>query len=325
MACYGDAMIDDPARPARADAVDAALRDQLAREEATAGTIAPILRYLLANSGNSLFSEEIVARVKGMLGDVVRQLLDGGEPDGPTEPREHPAALVSGLTEAIVTNAAMLRHLHALALEWQLTQRLQAQLALDPVLPPLLQALIASPDPATGGLAMQFLAAQARFSQAQRRMRLPLHELPADLLHGSLLALRTVMSEDEHSAAAAAGEAAIRAGYDEAHSRLGLIARLVSGMGSGAVAALAIGHAGAAIFLTALAIASGQERDLAALSTSDAQPVRLAFGLCAAGLKPSAVEEQLLAIHPDCPLPRGLDRIHAEDAAAFLSAGFPGS
>jgi hypothetical protein len=42
------------------------------------------------------------------------------------------------------------------------------------VLSPLLQALVASSDETTAALAMKFLAAQARFGQAQRRMRLAL-------------------------------------------------------------------------------------------------------------------------------------------------------
>jgi len=327
MACYGVAMIEDSARPARADAADAALRDRLAREDAAAGSIVPVMRHLLSNGDSTLFSEEIVARVKGMAGDVVRQLLDSRADAGAAvEPCEHPPEVVSGLTQTIVTNAAMVRHFHALALEWQVTRRLQKELALDPVLSPLLQALIASPDPATGELAMQFLASQARFSQAQLRMRLPLRELPGDLLHAALLALRTVSELDNRSDAnAAVAEEAIRADYDEGRSRLGLIARLVSGMGGGAVAALTVGHAGVAMFISALAIASNQHRDLAALSTSDTQRARLGLGLCAAGLKPAAIAEQLLTLQPDGPPIEGLNRLDAEDAAALLSAGFPGS
>jgi len=315
-------MIEDSARPARADAVDAALRDQLAREEATAASIVPILRHLLVNPDDALFSEEIVARIRAMAGDVACRLLDSKAlAQGVVAPCGHAPALVKDLAETLVAHPGLLRHFHALAIEWQVTRRLRTRLALDPVLPPLLQALIASPDPETGELAMQFLASQARFGQSQLRMRLPLRELPGDLLHAALLALRAVAGSQDYAAA----EDAVRGGYDEAGSRLGLAARLVSGMGGGAVAALAIGHAGVAMFISALSIASGQDRDLAALSTSDSQQARLALGLCAAGLKPAAVEEQLLALLPDRPLPAGLDRIHAEDAAALLSTGYAGS
>jgi hypothetical protein len=90
-------------------------------------------------------------------------------------------------------------------------------------------------------------------------------------------------------------------------------------MGAGAVAALSIHHAGAAIFLSALGIASGQDRDLATLATSETQRTRLALALCAAGLKPAAIEEQLLALDPDAALPEGLDRLTPDRAAALLA------
>lgn len=321
MARYGMVMIDDHARPGATDSVEAALRERLARDEAMVETIVPILRHLLANEDNSVFSEEVVAKVRGMTGDIARQLLDRqAAAAGEVEPRAHDPEATTALVGALIANPHLLRHVHALALEWQLTVRLQARLALDPVLPPLLQALIASSDGATSGLAMQFLASQARFGQAQRRMTLPLGELPADLLHGVLVAMRTLAGvEPEADAQAAAAQAAIRADYDEGRSRLGLISRLVTGMGGGAVAGLSIAHAGVAIFLSALAIGSGQDRDFAVLSTNEAQLARFALALRAAGLKPSAIEEQFVAVHPDGALPEGFARIGADRAIMLLA------
>lgn len=315
---YGMAMIDDPAWPETVNAVEVALRERLAQDEATAGTIVPILRHLIAHEDNSIFSDEIVARVRGMVGDIARQLLER-QADA-DDPQEYPADALAALGTATIANPAFLCHIHALSLEWQLTERLQARLSLDPVLPPLLQALIESTDATTAELAMQLLASQARFGQAQRRMTLPLTELPGDLLHAALLAMRTLAgTEPEADARAAAAEASIRADYDESRCRLGLISRLVTGMGGGAIAALSVGHAGVAIFLTALAIGSGQDRDLVALSTSEAQLARFAIALRAAGLKLSAIEEQFFAIHPDLALPEGFDRLGAERAAALLA------
>jgi len=320
MARYCYAMIDDTARPETVDSVEAVLRERLARDEATAGTIAPILRHLLANEDNSMFSDEIVARVRGMVGDVVRQLLNRQAGEGPGEPRGHSGQAISAMTDAVIGNSAFLGHVHALALEWQLTERLQQRLGLDPVLAPLLHALIASPEPGTAELAMRFLASQARFCQAQRRMRLPLTELPGDILHLTLIGMRTQAggeaAVDEHAAMA---EMAIRASYDEGGSRLGLLSRLVIGMGGGTVAALSVGHAGVAIFLSALAIAASQDRDLAALSTNEAQLGRFALLLRSAGLKIGAIEEQFFAIHPDIGVPEGLDRLSADRAAALLA------
>lgn len=308
---YGSAMTDAGTNPRSTDSVESRLRDALERGDAVIGTVPPVLRHLLASDDSGLFADAILARVRGMIADVARQLVDqmgGAERDIP--------ALIS----ALMANPAFLTHAHALVLEWQLTERLQTGLALDPVLSPLLQALIASSDQTTAALAMKFLAAQARFGQAQRRMRLPLAELPGDLLHGALVAMRGIAgAELEADARAAAAETAIRADYGESRSRLGLISRLVTGMGAGAVAALSIHHAGAAIFLSALGIASGQDRDLATLATSETQRTRLALALCAAGLKPAAIEEQLLALDPDAALPEGLDRLTPDRAAALLA------
>lgn len=322
-------MIDTIADTVDLEGLETILRDDLAEGENMAGTIVPILRHLLANEDNSVFSDEIVARVRGMVSDVAVQLLDAlAQADGESERRQHEPGEIAALSEAMIGNSAFLRHIHALALEWQLTERLQARLALDAVLPPLLQALIASSDAATATLAMQLLAAQARFGQSQRRMKLPLGELPGDLLHGALVAMRTLAGvEAEADRRAARAEAAIRAACDDSRSRLGMIARVVAGMGGGAGAALSVSHAGVAIFLTALAVGAGQDRDLAVLSTNESQLARLALALRASGLKPAVVAEQFVALHPDIELPAGFDRLGADHAAAILAmaGGFPES
>lgn len=295
------------------DSIELRLREELARSETVLGTVAPVLRHLLASDDSGLFGDVVIARVRGMTRDVAYQLL--GQIGGASESEAEIAALIVALSEG----PAFLGHVHALVLEWQLTELLQARLALDPVLSPLLQALIGSSEETTAGLAMNFLAAQARFGQAQRRMRLPLAELPGDLLHGALLAMRHVAGIEP--AAAAVAEAAIRVAYDESRSRLALISRLVSGMGAAAVAALSVQHAGTAIFLSTLALASGQERDLTILATSETQRTRLALAFRAAGLKPAQIEEQLLAIDPDAVVPEGLDRMSVHRATALLATG----
>ena len=315
------------AAPGPALSVDAVLRDELAHGDALIGTIAPILRHLLANDEHSVFSDEIIARVRGMMGDVARQLLDqlaitNDEPDT----RDHDPAHIAALIDGLVTHRGFLSHVHALALEWQLTERLQARLALDPVLSPLVQALIASSDAQVAAAAMAMLAAQARFAQAQRRMQLPLSELPGDLLYAALLGLRGLISAGAEAQLAEA-EQAIRSSYDENRTRLGLIARLVTGMGGGATAALSITHAGAGMFLSALALASGQDRDMAVLATNEGQLARLALALRASGVKPHGIEEQFVALHPDVALPDGFEQLSSDHAAALLarSAAYPGS
>ena len=329
MECYGTPMSEAAASPESVDSVESTLRDALVNKNTAIGAIVPIVRHLLAGNVNSLFSEEIIARVRGMSEDVARQLLDRlAQAQGETERRDHAPEAVAALIETITANPAFLRYLHAQTVEWQLTRQLQSRLSLDPVLSPLLQALIASPDSALAALAMNFLASQARFCQAQRRMKLPLGELPGDLLHSALLALRTCpgLAPQSDECIAAAGTA-VRGEYDESRTRLGLISRLVMGMGGGAVAALSIGHAGAAIFLSALATSSGQDRDITTLSTSKGQTARFALALRAAGLKPEAVREQFLTVHGDLVPPESITRIGSDHAAAMLSSSgaYPGA
>lgn len=316
-------MIDTAASRATTQSVEKLLREELARGDAMADTIVPILRHLLANRDGSVFGDEIIARVRGMARNIAEQLLGAlAHAGGEQERTERGEEQVAQLVAANVENPAFLGHLHAIALEWQLTEKLQSRISLDPVLSPLLQALISSDEEETSALAMKLLASQARFCQAQRRMKLPLAELPGDLLHNALVAMRTLAgTEQEADKRAEDAEAAIRAGYDEASARLGLIARLVTTMGSGAIAALSVSHAGPAIFLSALAIGSGQDRDKAILSTSEAQIARLSLALRSAGVKPAGVEEQLLTLHPQIALPEGFARISADRAAALLAVG----
>src|SRR5690606_2970551 len=124
------------------------------------------------------------------------------------------------------------------------------------------------------------LAAQARFMQSVRRMELAVTELPGDLFHAALINLRSIGHGET--------EAGFRAKFDESRTRIGLLAQLVTGMGAGSIAALSVHHAGVAIFLSAVAMGSGQARDLAVLATNERQASRLVLALRAAGLKSEA-------------------------------------
>jgi len=297
--------------------VEAVLRGELAQGDVVLGTIGPILGHLLANHDHSLFSDEIVARVRGMAGHIARQLLQAeGEAAGIDDPHTLAAEHADSLTSALVASLPFLTHCHALSLEWQLARRLEDRSGIDPVLSPLLQALIASDDAATAAPAMAALAAQARFMQQQRRMELPLGELPPELFHQAVTAWRGLTGESETTDQA---ELALRMAYDEGAGRLGLLARLVSGMGVGVRAALSIGHAGAALFLSALAATSQQERDLVAVGTNESQLARLALGLRLSGLSPREVEEQFLYIHPDVALPEGFEQLRSDRAGVLLA------
>ena len=300
--------------------VEAVLREELAQGDRVLGTVGPVLGHLLANRDNALFSDEIVSRVRGMISDLARQMLVAQTEAGEAaDPRVNVERDREQLADALLANGGLIAHCHALAQEWQLTAQLETRSGIDPVLSPLLQALVASDDAPTASSAMATLAAQARYVQQQRRMELPLAELPADHFHEALATwVERVAPRDAPAAIEAATR--LRDTYDESASRLGLLARLVHTMGAGALAALSIGHAGSAIFLSALASASGQDRALAVLATNDRQLARLALSLRAAGLKPQAIEEQVVYIHPDATLPDGFDALRADRARALLAS-----
>lgn len=315
-------MMDNCAQAHSAESVEVVLRSELASGDGVLATVAPIMRHLLDGGGGTIFADVVIAGVRGMAVDLAMQLLDArNSAGGASERVEHDPARLAELGEALTTSTALVSHLHALALEWRLMQHLQARLSLDPVVPALVQSEMASANPEAAALAMQFLAAQARFCQDQRRMQLPLAELPGDLLHGALIALQTVSSADGDAAAQQAA-AAIRKGYDESRSRLSLAARLVTGLTEGGLAALSIGQAGATLFLTAISLGARQDRNLAVLSTDGGQLARLALTLRACGLKQAPIEEQFLALHPDITLPDGFERISPDQAAAMLAATY---
>ncbi len=300
--------------------VEGALFDALTRGDAAMASAGPILRHMLENDDHSMFTDEIVARVRGMVSHVARQLLAArADACGVADPHDFAEENAGNLTETLIGSAALLAHAHALALEFQLSERLQARHAIDPVLSPLLQALIASSDTVTAGAAMNLLAAQARFGQQQRRMELPLEELPGELFHAALLALRGEAGEQERDTVAAL-EARMREEFDESQNRLSLLTRLVVGMGSGSFAALNVAHAGGALFLTALALASGQNRATAVIASNERQMARFALSLRAAGLAPGAVEEQFAYLHPDVVLPEGFPGLSVDRAAEILAS-----
>jgi hypothetical protein len=304
------------------ESVESLLRDELAQGDAMLSTATPILRHLLVNEDQSLFSDEVIARVRGTLTDVARQLLHAQADAARIADREpFVAEREDGLAERLANEPALLTHVHALTTEAKLALQLQARSNIDPVLCPLLQELVASRDDVTAGSAMAVLSAQARFIQHHRRMALPLGELPGDLFHSALVALRE--TDGERNDAAAVAERNLREGFRESHGRLGLISRLVMRMSKTAPRALNVDHAGLAIFGTALAMASAQPRDLAMLAFSDRQFARLALAMRAAGLKQAVIEEQFLYLHPDVSLPEGFDKLTADRAARLLASSAP--
>lgn len=303
------------------DPVEDILREELDRADAMIATARPILRHLVANDDQGLFNDEAVTRIRGMMTHVATQLLfvQAGVVEA-LDPAAYAAEREEDLVQALFEEGAFLAHAHALTLEAQIAERLRARGGIDSVLTPLIQELAAAKEGETAALAIAVLAAQARFMQQQRRMELPLGELPGDLLHAALVLLRALGGSDEQAVEV---ERRVQGSYDEGCSRLGLLTRLIMTLGPKATRALSIDHAGLALFATALALASGQERELTVLSFADRQFARLALGLRAAGLRQQAVEEHFLYLHPEVALPEGFDSLRPDRAAALLAGSRP--
>lgn len=310
---------------APANASPSPLAEEIAAARGAVANVVPILRHLLRSDDNSIFSDEIIARVRGMFVDVARQLVIAlAEAAGHAEPEGWAHEAAEELAHALAENPAFLEHFHTLALEWQWTVRLERSRAIDPVLPPLLQARMADPDGDASAAAMNLLAAQARFCQSQRRMQLMLGELPRDLLHIALVTLRAHVGMDASADGyALIAERSVRAAIDETRSRLVQMDRVLDAMGGNALAALDPDTAGVALFLTALARGAGLSREAAIMATVDSQLPRFLLALRACGLAPAAVAAAALAFHPGAVLPQGYAELSPADAAALLAEAQP--
>lgn len=302
--------------------VEALLRRDLAQGDRVLAGVAPVLRHLLTGSGQTLVSDDILARMRGMLGDLADQLLASQAEASENDAGEF-ASMIDALAERLAADTAVLGHCYAIAVEAQIATELEGRSGVDQVLPPLMQELIASDETKSAELAMATMAAQARFLQAQRRMGLPLADLPAELFH-DVLRSWSHFAKDSPAAERTKGEALLRAQYDESTSRIGLLGRLVSSLGSAAPAALRIEHAGFALFVTALAQLSGQPRELAILSCHPSQASRLAIGLRASGLKPEEVLEQFMTLHPEFALPQEFAGLGKDEARSLLDSSVLG-
>lgn len=293
-----------------------ALSGELSRAAQGLAAALPVLRHLLVSNAPSLLNEVVVARVRGMLADLAGQLYCGARVPQPAATSGATAETMAAIEARLTAHEGLLGHLHALALESHLAERFEQRLTLDPVLSPLLQELIASDDPVVAELAMATLAAQSRFMQSQRRMELPLGELPADLL-GIALSCGEGLAQPGADGAIAA----LTTSYDEGATRLGLLARLITAMRRAVVAALAFDRAGLALFASALAATSGQDRRAAVLACHEAHSATLALALRAAGLDGPAIERQVMLISAVSPGVREAAQLAVSDARGRLSGG----
>ncbi|MEL7218734.1 MAG: hypothetical protein AAGK01_09925, partial [Pseudomonadota bacterium] len=293
--------------------VETVLRDALVRGDRALSGVTPVLAHLLASTGHSLVSDAVVARLRGMLAHLSVQLLAASCPNGEAIDPE----ILDRFADELSEDSAVLSHCYALAMEGYLSERLELRSQIDPILSPLLQELIASDQPAVAELAMASMAGQSRFIQSQRRMQMPLSELPAELFHSVLRRCESHCQRYELSTESGA-VLELKNGFDEGASRVGLLARLVSSMRGGAQVALDLEHAGLALFASALSTMTRQPRELAVLACHERQAARLALTLRAAGLGEGAIEKQFLIVEPAEGMPSGLDTVSPERAFALL-------
>ncbi|WP_394727772.1 hypothetical protein [Altererythrobacter sp. GH1-8] len=301
--------------------VEAILRQELARGDVALAGVAPVLTHLLAGTGQSLVSDSIVAHMRGMLGNIAEQMLQAqleGSDNAHRSVRAEPAQ-VDALSQRLVGSTIVLSHVYALSVEAHFANTLEETASIDPVLSPLLQELIASEQEETAEIAMAAMAAQARFMQAQRRMNLPLAELPSELFH-QVLSIWRRFSSDVAPDVLSRAEAAMRDRHKEASSRLGLLGRLVSSMKGAVHAALSIDHAGISLFASAISSATRQPRELAVLACHEGQIARLALTLRGAGVKPQEVARQIALIHPEMTLPEGFEELSERQALSMLGS-----
>lgn len=303
------ALDDEAVRSARIALVDGGqARDQ----------VDPVLHYLLLRPDADVFNDAVLARTNALLADMAWRLLTGG-----SAPADEQAAAQTPLDLArkLARQPELAGFCHALAVEEQVAVRLSEEAGLDPVLPPLVQNLVASDDPQISSLAMSALTAQTRAGQWLRRGELPLTELPADVLNLALLVRREHIGDQPREQVAAA-EARLRADHDDGATRIAFYDRLATALGPAGV--LDLPHAGVPLFTAMLSQRARLSRRRSALLLTSGQRSTLAVILRAVGLKRRQIARQLLLLDPQAPLPDFLPRLRRQDARLLIAAGEAG-
>lgn len=300
--------------------VETLLGGELARGDRALFSVAPVLTHMIANSGHALVSEAVVARLRGMIADLAHQFLriEAAYQESKDQSQALGVEEADAMAETLANDSALVSFCYAMAMEGHLTERLSQRSAIDPVLSPLLQELIASNDPAKAELAMTAMAAQSGFVQGQRRMEVPLGDLPPALFLRVLKNWQEGASGHVHEVRSRAAKG-LKEAYDEGTSRIGLFARLIRGMHAGSMATLDLEHAGLGLFISGLSTLTKQPRELATLACHESQMARLALSLRAAGVEALRIEQQFLTLGRDAGIPKNLSEMPANQARALLA------
>jgi len=267
------------------------LRAELARGRRALAAVPTVISSLVNDASPALFSEEAVARTRGMMDSLAMQLArscGGEEPD---------RAALRSLAATLTGIEPLLTHCHAMALEGTLLVRLGAD-GIDPVLSPFLQQAISGAEPDFAAQAMRVLAAQGRFVQAWRRMELPLAELPADLLELASAACEKHVGERAPSAPQDGAEQA-----DERQTRSEQIASLLLSGSDGLAHGLDPELAGVSLFVSAASLSTGIPRSTVIQTIAGGQETRLAMMLGACGVDSADRLDAIARFSPDAIRP----------------------
>ena len=299
------------------------LRTVAARNAERARDSIAILSTLVGETDQSLYSDVVIAQVRGLLRDAASRILRlQAEATGDRGRDDFVAEHVDGLTRLFSTDPELIGYAQHLALEWVAAQRLLQRPGIDMALSPLLQELIGHSYPSVAAVAMAVLAAQTRFSQSQRRMELPLEELSAEALKAAIGCWRRYHGGDASDALIRA-EHKLRAATDEASTRLSLLERLCSMETRQTPAMFDVEQAGLGLFATALAFKTRQSRRVILCACLMRPKAGLALSLRAVGLRASDVERQCLVFEPDMAPLRGMESVGTREALQMLSQSNP--
>ena len=318
MGCYGDRMIGPALNVSTSLPTCGRLREALVAGEERLASAVPVLRHLLRPMDPAMFCDAALAQVRGMLGDLARQLLSArAEASGIRDSAQFAEQGEEALAHLLSADDALLSYVHALTLEAVLAERLQTATGLDPVVSPLVQQLITATDEAVAGLAMDLLSAQARFLQQQQRMELSPSELPDTLFLRALLAMRAHAGAEDEDASRA--EDVLRDRRRERPGRIAQIEQLLGGSEADTESSLSVSRAGLPIFLTALSLASGEERSQLLLAIFARDGLRPALAMRAAGLEQQQIEMQLALLGADPFVGEDLTALSPAQSAMMLS------
>lgn len=292
-----DMLADIPYGSAKSVAEDL-LGAALLQESASGDAVQKTLRDFLAAETSMPFNDDVLARIRGTLTSAVREVIDRLSVEESLA--EHVSGLGPPLFCRFAENRSLLSHVNAIVHEWQVVDRLDRQLAIDPTMPPLVERLIRSEDGGFKALALSWVQAQARWYSSLRQMQIAITELPAEIIYGIIADIQGCLF-DLTGDVDAGGVAAtvVRRCCNEAASRISLTSRLITHFGAESHNAFMVSSAGVSVFFSWLAMFSGQHRDDVAMRIGCGDAARLISVLMAAGLDAESATAHLMIFYPD--------------------------